>query len=117
MQFIIHEATPTGTIVYTETHNTTTSTYGLFNLPLGGSTNYKSIGTSEFRAVPYAIYAGSNSADADNDPANEVNTNFSLTNTTLSITDSAGTLDVNLASLQGGVGITSGTASNIHPFL
>lgn len=142
VQFTIHETTPTGTVIYTETHNTTTSAYGLFNLPLGGGsttgdfttinwsathfletaidvnggTSYTSIGTSEFRAVPYAIYAGSSPADADSDPANEVNTDLSLTNTTLSITDSAGTLDVDLATLQDGVGITSGTASNMQPY-
>ncbi len=88
VQFTIHQTTANGTVVYMETHNTTTSTYGLFNLPLGGGattgtfssidwstthflevsidatggTNYTSIGNSEFRAVPYAIYAGNSPA-------------------------------------------------------
>lgn len=89
LQFMIRQGSPTGTVVYTETHSTTTSDYGLFDVPLGGGTTtdsfssidwsathfletlidasggttYTSLGATEFRAVPYAIYAGSSPGD------------------------------------------------------
>ena len=79
----IHDLTPTGTIVYQETHSVTTSLFGLYNLNLGqGSVNsgtfsaitwsngakyveqevnfgsgFNSMGTSQFLSVPYALYA------------------------------------------------------------
>ncbi len=75
----------TGTNVYTETHNTTTSAGGIFNVEIGrgsvqsgsfpnilwyaqphfakidiavnGGTNYQHIGTTQFLSVPYALFA------------------------------------------------------------
>ena len=93
---------PTGTIEYTETHSVTTDNFGLFNLVIGSETNYEgekndftnidwassshflkvevdfgqgfiSMGTMQFLAVPYALYAATagNTAgeeDRDKDP-------------------------------------------------
>ncbi len=81
----IHDLSPSGTIVYQETHTATTNDFGLFNLNIGGGstvsgsmnnidwslgskyievegdlnggTNYTSFGTSELLSVPYALYA------------------------------------------------------------
>jgi hypothetical protein len=75
----------TGTNVYTETHTTTTSANGIFNVEIGrgnvqsgnfpniqwyaqthfakididvnGGTNYQTIGTTQFLSVPYALFA------------------------------------------------------------
>jgi len=75
----------TGTNVYTETHSTTTSPNGIFNVEIGrgnvvsgnfpniqwyaqphfakididvnGGTNYQTIGTTQFLSVPYALFA------------------------------------------------------------
>ncbi len=84
-----------GTVIYTETHTTTTSDRGLYNLIIGqgtpvsglfpsidwgtnykflkveldvaGGTNYVLAGTTQLWSVPYALYAESaNSVDASN---------------------------------------------------
>ena len=85
LQIDLHQTTATGTIVFTETHATTTNAFGLFNIAIGngsaqlgtigtvdwsagpyfseislditGGTNYQSMGTSQLLAVPYALYA------------------------------------------------------------
>lgn len=80
VQFDIHDGSPTGTIVYTETHTgVTTNAYGLFSINLGSvnpltasffgagveylevsvdfGTGLTSMGTSQFLSVPYALYA------------------------------------------------------------
>lgn len=83
VQFQIHQGSATGTIVFTETHSTTTNPFGLFNLSIGsanptvfnaidwsqspyfievsidpaGGTSYISVGTSPLISVPYALYA------------------------------------------------------------
>lgn len=85
----------TGTVVYTETHTTTTNDRGLYNLVIGqgtpvsglfpsidwgtnykflkveldiaGGTNYVLAGTTQLWSVPYALYSEkANSVDADN---------------------------------------------------
>lgn len=81
----IHSGTATGTIVYSESHNTTTNQYGLFSLGIGngtvisgvfstiqwnlnpcflevgidtsGGSSYTSLGTTQLLSVPYALYA------------------------------------------------------------
>jgi microcystin-dependent protein len=95
----IHQASETGIIVYSETHNTTTSEFGIINLEIGSvnPTSFETIdwsagpyfvevildessmGASELLAVPYALYAATaNTAindevdDADADPSNEL---------------------------------------------
>lgn len=84
MQLIIHQGTPGGTAVYTETFSTTSNAYGLVNLEIGtgtttdnfsaidwsagpyfietaadltGGTSYTSMGTSQLMSVPYALHA------------------------------------------------------------
>ncbi len=80
VQFDIHATTPTGTIVYTETHTSvTTNQFGLFSISMGSitplsptlfgagleflevsvdfGTGLTSMGTSQLLSVPYALYA------------------------------------------------------------
>lgn len=93
VRFSILKGSPSGTSVYTETHDTETDKFGLFTLDLGSKPSvgndlskinwakdgpfflkvemavpkgsiYKEIGTSQMLSVPYALYAGkSNQAD------------------------------------------------------
>ena len=73
----IHQATETGTVVYSETHSSTTSEFGMVNLEIGSvtpatfatidwaagpyfvevSVDGLAMGTSELLTVPYALYA------------------------------------------------------------
>jgi hypothetical protein len=85
LQISIRDISPTGTIVFQETHLVTTNDFGLFSVSIGngtvvsgtiasidwatgskyieiegdlsGGTNYESFGTSELLSVPYALYA------------------------------------------------------------
>lgn len=85
IQIDIHQSTANGTVVYSETHASTTNGFGLFNIQVGGGTpatgtmgavdwsngpyflevsmdasggtNYQSMGTSQLMSVPYALYA------------------------------------------------------------
>lgn len=79
LRFDIKETTPSGTLVYSETHTPTTNDFGLFNLVLGDGTinngtfdgidwasnphflivelNGSKIDTSQFQAVPYSKLA------------------------------------------------------------
>ena len=94
LQFIIHQTSATGTVVYTEDWNTTTDENGVSNVIIGqgttsdnfsaidwatghyyleilldnyGGTNYLSMGTSQFISVPYALHAENVTNDAVND--------------------------------------------------
>lgn len=87
IQFSIRNGSASGTIVYTETHATTTDPNGLFSLVIGngtptsgtfssvdwasgsskwlevsmditGGTSYQLMGSSQLMSVPYALYAG-----------------------------------------------------------
>jgi hypothetical protein len=96
-----HDLTPTGTIVYQETHAVTTNSFGLFNVDAGqGSvtggtftainwatgnkyleqevdfgTGFLNMGTSQLLSVPYALYAASgNPGPAGSPGANGLNT-------------------------------------------
>lgn len=81
----IRQYSPTGAVMYSESHNPTTNAFGLFKLNIGGGnyltgsfstidwsagpyfldieldatggTNYQPMGVSEFLSVPYALYA------------------------------------------------------------
>jgi hypothetical protein len=85
IEISIHQATPTGTIVYSEIFSPTTTSLGMINLVIGqgapvvgtfsaidwsagpyycemglditGGTTYLSMGTQQFMSVPYALYA------------------------------------------------------------
>lgn len=85
VEFRIHLASPTGSVVYSETNTTTPNTYGIFSLRIGennqagfalinwgagdhylevlmdvtGNTNYQPVGTQQMVSVPYALYAKS----------------------------------------------------------
>jgi microcystin-dependent protein len=122
----IHQSTETGTVVYSETHNTTTNEFGIVNLKIGSidpgsfaaidwtagpyylevQVDAISMGVSEFLAVPYARYAETADVavndevdDADPDPANELNTTVILNGTSLEVTDAGGTIVEDLSSL------------------
>lgn len=94
-QISLLQGSPTGTVVYTESHDTITNNYGLVNLEIGngtivtgdfttidwslgdyflqiemdetGGTNYTLMGTSQLLSVPYAKYAESSGASDDGD--------------------------------------------------
>lgn len=85
LQIDLHQTTPSGTVVFSETHVDTTNAFGLFNIMIGGGTplvstisaidwsngpyfvkvsmdasggtSYTSMGTSQLLSVPYALYA------------------------------------------------------------
>lgn len=85
VQFSLHDASPTGTVEYQETHALTTNQFGLFNTAVGsgtvvsgtfsaidwgsaskylqveldpaGGSSYVDMGTSQLLSVPYALYA------------------------------------------------------------
>jgi hypothetical protein len=87
VRFSVRDSLIAGTIVYRETHTTTTNSLGIFNLNVGkgtvvsgtfaginwgknakfiqvemdatGGTNYTDLGTQQMLSVPYAIRAGS----------------------------------------------------------
>ena len=128
-RIIIHESSPSGGIVYTETHNVTTNDFGLatFNIGEGipqvgqfgnidwgnnpkflevdfdvaGGSNYITMGISQLLSVPYALYSQSTADkdDADADPSNELNYTVVLNGSTLQITDAGGMLSADLSSL------------------
>lgn len=96
----------TGSIVFSETHNTQTSSTGLINLNIGSMNDLSSIdwssdnyhvqisvdgtimGTSQLLSVPYALHAETvtDADDADADPTNEIQS-LSLSNNQLSISE------------------------------
>ena len=85
LQMDVRQTTPTGIVVYSETHAATTNAFGLFNIKIGGGTpqlgtlggidwgngpyftevsldatggtSYVSMGVSQLLSVPYALYA------------------------------------------------------------
>jgi hypothetical protein len=87
MRFTLHNATPNGTAVYSETKTINTDQYGVFSLVVGsgtpvsgtfntinwgsgnkylqvemdpnGGNNYKDMGTTQLMSVPFALYAAS----------------------------------------------------------
>jgi hypothetical protein len=87
MRFTLHNATPNGTVVYSETKTINTDQYGVFSLVVGsgtpvsgtfntinwgsgnkylqvemdpnGGNNYKDMGTTQLMSVPFALYAAS----------------------------------------------------------
>lgn len=88
LRFSIHDLTVGGTVVFTETQNTTTNQFGLVNLQIGsvssltsvnwgngdkylqvelqvnGAGPYTNMGTSQLLSVPYALYAGNGGGGA-----------------------------------------------------
>lgn len=100
----IVSGSPTGAILYAETHSPTTNQFGLFSLEIGrgtinngvfnsitwgtnahylkiemdetGGTAYQDMGTVQLLSVPYALHASTvdNADDADANPTNELQT-------------------------------------------
>ncbi len=94
----LHQTTPGGTVVYSETHAPTTTNIGLMNLQIGGGTvtsgtfntidwaagpyyveigmdptggtTYTNMGTQQLLSVPYALYAGNGFSGDYNDLTN-----------------------------------------------
>lgn len=73
------------------------------SIDLTGGTSYSVMGTSQLVSVPYALHSKTaetalvdNVDDADNDPANELNTGIALNGTSIEITDAGGTLSQDL---------------------
>ena len=135
-QFVLHQGTPTGTAVYTETWSKTTNAYGIIDFVLGtgtttddfstidwsagpfyletridvsGGTTYQSMGTTQLMSTPYALHAKSAELvdDADADPLNEIQ-DLTLTGTELSITDGS-TVDLANITDDGDWVVSSGT--------
>jgi hypothetical protein len=92
-EIVILQTSPTGTPVYTETHNTATNEYGLVTLKIGdgatsddlsaidwgaddyfmkvsmdeeGGTNYQEMGITQLLSVPYSLYSETAENIADN---------------------------------------------------
>ncbi len=92
-EIVILQTSPTGTPVYTETHNATTNEYGLVTLKIGdgvtsddlsaidwgaddyfmkvsmdeeGGTNYQEMGITQLLSVPYSLYSESAENISDN---------------------------------------------------
>jgi hypothetical protein len=130
MRLTIHETLAAGPVEYQETHSTTTNMHGLVALVIGKGTplvgtfstinwgmnekwlqvevnpgsGYVDLGAQQLVTVPFAFMArhveNDQVDDADADPANEVNQSANLVGTDLKITDAAGTLVVDLSSLE-----------------
>ena len=128
-QMSIHDGSAGGTVVYRETHSTTTNQTGLANLEVGsgtpvsgifadidwgggskfleveldpaGGTSYVSMGTAQLMSVPYSLFSENtaNTDDADADPTNELNTSVALNGTDLEVTDAGGTITTDLSGL------------------
>jgi hypothetical protein len=109
VQFHLHAGSPTGTIVYEETHQATTNELGLFTLPIGqgdfpssdfsaidwgadsyylqvmldpaGGSSYQNMGTTQLLSVPYALYAASSGDGGASGPWQTTGNNISNTNT------------------------------------
>ncbi len=93
LRISIHDLTASGTVVFSETHQVTTTTLGLFNLEIGsgniltgtlaginwgngakyiqveldalGGSTYVDLGTTQLNSVPYALFAGKTAALPD----------------------------------------------------
>lgn len=93
LRYSIHDGSPTGTVVYRETHNTGTNQFGLFTAPIGdgtvvsgsmaainwasgdkylqveidpnGGTTYIDMGTTQLLSVPFALYSAASGTSAD----------------------------------------------------
>ena len=96
LRLSIRQGTPTGTIVFRETHSTSTNQFGLFDIEAGGGTlvsgafssidwsagpyffqtemdanggsNYLNLGTTQLLSVPYALYAETSGSGGSTGP-------------------------------------------------
>lgn len=135
VEFIIYQNSPTGTVVYKENHNTSTNSFGLFSLFIGGGTpvfgnfssinwstgiyfietlidpiggtSYTSVGTQQLMSVPYALYAET-SGNASSTPTITINSPNMVSS------PSTGVYNISVPSYSAGTGISisSGIISN-----
>ena len=108
VRFSIHDSVATGSIIYQETFNPTTTTQGLFNVNVGmgtasigtfssinwgmngkfmqveldpaGGTSYVDMGTMQMMSVPYALYSGTSGAVISSGTGSTPNTLIYTTN-------------------------------------
>ena len=118
MKVTIHQGSPTGTVVYSESFTPTTSAIGLVNLVIGqgnvlsgsfssitwssgtfycelgldpaGGTSYTSMGTQQFMSVPYSLYAETSGSSGTTYTAG---TGINITGTVISNTGDANAAD------------------------
>jgi len=138
LRISIHSSSPTGTVVYKETHADSTNAFGLFTLEIGsgtvvsgnfstiswgsntfylqvemdasGGTSYSDMGTSQLVSVPYALYA-KNAASADN-AVYTAGTGISISNNIITNT-SPDTDDQTLSVSGNNLSISGGNSVNI----
>lgn len=110
VEFKIRQGSAAGTVVFSETHSTSTNSFGLFNLAIGsanpsgfntidwsqspyfievsidptGGSSYISVGTSPLISVPYALYA-EKAANATPVPTISINSPNTINNPTTGI--------------------------------
>lgn len=97
LRISIHDVTPTGMILYRETHSVTTNNFGLVNVSIGGGTvvtgdfqtipwhngdkfiemeintgsGFNTLGTAQLLSVPYALYAETSNVPGPTGPTGE----------------------------------------------
>lgn len=134
----LHQGSSSGTIVFSESHNKTTNSFGLFTLGIGsvntsgftslnwangpyfmevsidpaGGTSYTSVGTQQFMSVPYALYA---KTSGNSSPTPTITINAPNT-----VTTASGNYSINIPSSTvytagSGIDVTGGVISNTAP--
>lgn len=135
VKFNIYQNSATGTLVYSESHSTSTNSFGLFSLSIGGGTStfgtfalinwgagpywvetlidpaggtsYSSIGAQQLMSVPYALYA-EKSGNASVTPTLSINLPNAVSNPATGIYN----ISVPSYSAGNGISISSGVISN-----
>jgi hypothetical protein len=143
IQFQIHSGSLAGTVVYEETHQTTTNELGLFTLLIGqgdfpssdfsaidwggnsyylqvlmdpaGGGSYQDMGTAQLLSVPYALYAASSGGGGGSGPWQTTGNNISNTNSgAVGIGTSTPDYPLSFASTVGGKVSLFGGSSGTH---
>lgn len=127
VQFLIHQTTAIGTVVFSESHAPTTDDLGLFSLRIGdgtpsigsiagidwgsgpyflevrmdpaGGTSYVPVGTQQLLSVPYALHAKT-AETPDTDWTETVNEVYTLKDVGVGLSSPARVLDVGGAGIQ-----------------
>lgn len=124
LRLSVLKGSSTGSTVYTETHNASTNKYGVVNLQIGngsttdnfssiawgtdgyylkieldenGGSSYKTMGTTQFVSVPFALYANKAKEvenDGDSDDKNEIQT-LSQNGNQISLSNNGGSVTIN----------------------
>jgi hypothetical protein len=139
----LHDSSASGTVIYQETHNITTNTLGLFTLHIGTGNasignidsihwalykkflqvefdttaqggNYVDLGTQQFMAVPYALYAETAGNALNGPKGDKGDAGVNGTNGVDGLNGSNGTNGQNGAD---GISVTSATITNDSLYL